>query len=66
MISLDIENYCHECSKFKPECTKLHYDYGKCTTLISCENKGVCANIKLYIEQQMARKEDHGQSGKKT
>lgn len=66
MISLDIQDYCHDCPKFEPECTKLYYGDGNCTTLISCENKGVCANIKLYIEQQLARKEDHGQSGKET
>ena len=64
MISLDVENYCHECSKFEPECTKLYCGDGNCITLISCENKGVCANIKLYIEQQMAKKEDYGQSRK--
>lgn len=57
MISLDVENYCHECAKFKPECTKLCYDGGKYTTLISCENKGVCANIKLYIEKQMTKEQ---------
>ena len=57
MISLDVENYCHECAKFEPECTKVYYGGGDCTTLISCENKGVCENIKLYIEQQMAKKE---------
>ena len=51
MISLDVENYCHECSKF-------YYGDGHWTTLISCENKGVCENIKLYIEQQMAKKEN--------
>lgn len=58
MISLDVENYCHECPKFEPECANFYYGDGKCTTLISCENKGVCANIKLYIEQQMAKKEN--------
>ena len=58
MISLDISDYCHECPKFEPECTNLYYDGGKCTTLISCKNKGVCANLKLYIEQQIVRKED--------
>ena len=57
MISLDIEKYCHECPKFEPECTKLYYDGGKCTTLISCENKGVCENIKLYIERQMTKEQ---------
>ena len=66
MISLDIQDYCHNCSKFEPECTKFYYGDGDCTTFISCENKGVCANLKLYIEQQMARKEDHGPSGEET
>lgn len=57
MISLDVENYCHECPKFEPECTKFYYGVDNCTTLISCESKGVCANLKQYIEQQLARKE---------
>lgn len=53
MISLDIADYCHECHKFEPECIKLHSVDGNCITLISCENKEICANIKLYIEKHM-------------
>lgn len=58
MLSLDVADYCQECPKFEPECTKFYYGDGNCTTLISCEKKGMCANIKLYIEKQMVGKED--------
>lgn len=57
MIKLEIADYCHECPNFEPKCTRLHYGDGNCMTSISCENRGTCANIKLYIEQQLAKKE---------
>lgn len=57
MIKLDIQDYCHNCPNFEPECTKFYSGDGNCTTSISCENKGVCANIKLYIDKQIAAKE---------
>ena len=56
MIKLEVAEYCHECSNFEPKCTRFYSD-GNCTTSISCEKRGMCANIKLYIEQQLARKE---------
>ena len=52
MLSLDVADYCQECPKFEPECTKFYYGDRNCTTLISCENNGMCANIKLYIEKR--------------
>lgn len=81
MIKLDIQDYCHNCPIFEPECVKYYAD-NKCTmTLVSCTRKGICANIKQYIEEQIARNERpdfmttcfnkwegtaYGQSGKKT
>lgn len=59
MISLDVENYCQECPKFEPVCTKYYYGTGNATTYVSCKHKGVCANLKQYIEQQIARKEHY-------
>lgn len=60
MISLDIENYCHNCSEFEPDCkTIIYMADGKIIvdTLVTCEHKDRCRNIKTYIEQQLARKE---------
>ena len=57
MIALQVENYCQECPKFEPECTKYYYGIDNCTTLISCTNSGLCANLKLYIEQQAIKRE---------
>lgn len=57
MISLDVENYCQNCPDFKPRCTRIYADNVCIDTLVQCERKDVCSNIKTYIEQQMARKE---------
>lgn len=57
MISLDIENYCHECSRFEPVANKLYADGEAIMMMVSCQNKNLCANLKQYIEQQIARKE---------
>lgn len=60
MISLDVENYCHNCSEFEPDCQTIKYmSDGKIIvdTLVKCEHKDRCRNIKTYIEQQLVRKE---------
>ena len=58
MISLNVAKYCQKCPKFEPECKKLYCGDGSCITTIFCENDVICANIKLYIEQQQIRCKD--------
>ena len=58
MISLDVENYCQNCPDFEPCCAKIYSDNICIDTLVRCALKEICANLKTYIEQQMARKED--------
>ena len=57
MISLQVESYCQDCPKFEPECSKFSADNRTYMTLISCVNRGLCANLKQYLEEQTARKE---------
>lgn len=57
MITLQVENYCQNCSKFEPECCKYDANDRSNMTVISCTNRGLCANLKQYIEGQMVRKE---------
>lgn len=59
MIALAVENYCHECSDFDPVCDKIYADSKCVTSLVTCVNRARCANLKLYIEQQMARRKEH-------
>ena len=56
MISLDIENYCHNCPKFEPECQKLYADNSICETIIQCTNKGLCMNLKQHIQHEIEKK----------
>ena len=58
MIKLEMDDYCQECPNCEPKCVKFYYGDGNCTTSISCENRGMCTNVKLYIEQQQIRCKD--------
>lgn len=64
MIALDVENYCHECGDFDPVCDKLYADNNCVTALVTCVNRARCANLKRYIEEQVARKEKRDESDK--
>ena len=63
MIKLEVEDYCQDCPEFEPAYSHIRYlSTGKCDTFVECEHR-----IKCYgIAKSMARKEDHGQSGKET
>ena len=50
MIKLAIEDYCHNCNNFKPEITVGRWYDGGTDTVILCEHKDVCDNIKWHIE----------------
>ena len=58
MIQLNVENYCHNCHAFSPRCARIYANNICVDTLVQCERKEVCSNLKRYIEQQIDRKED--------
>ena len=61
MIRLDVEKYCEQCLDFNPDITypsRSGKDYGDLVlsdTIVRCENRKRCANIKRYLEQQYKR-----------
>ena len=65
MIRIEVEGYCHACLDFSPDITKPQREelpgggYSFTDTIIQCEHKKRCANIKRYLEQQ-ARSEASG------
>lgn len=63
MIKLDVDEYCHGCSEFKPEASyekavaykgKLVYS----TTYVYCTNREHCNAIKEYLEKKLKGGQD--------
>lgn len=60
MIRLEVEGYCQQCMDFSPEVTKAKRllgpegeDLGYLGhTVVRCEHRQRCANIKRYLERQ--------------
>jgi len=52
MISLNVESYCDECAEFEPVCQKLFADLKTIATIVECEHRSLCANLKKHIEQE--------------
>lgn len=59
MIRLDVENYCNSCMDFVPDVIKPNRLFNPDTfewylgdTVVQCEHRKRCANIKRYLEQQ--------------
>lgn len=57
MISLDIQEYCHNCPDFEPEKVVIK-SFAEIFTFIQCENKGRCMAIAERIREELARKEN--------
>ena len=61
MIRLEVEGYCQECLDFSPDVTTAKRlfsidgeEYGNIgDTIVRCEHRKRCANIKRYLERQM-------------
>lgn len=59
MIKIDVEGYCQQCLDFTPDVVAPTKAYSEgnvvfqSDTLIRCEHRKRCANIKRYLEQQM-------------
>jgi hypothetical protein len=57
-IRLEVENYCNACLEFVPDVVKPQRTIlpdGACTftdTIVMCEHRKRCNNIKRYLEQQ--------------
>lgn len=58
MIKVEVEGYCHACLDFSPDVIKPQRvladngDYVFTDTIIQCEHKKRCQNIKRYLEQK--------------
>ena len=57
MISLDIQDYCHNCPDFEPEKVMIRNPL-EVYTFVQCENKGRCRAIAGHIKKELARKEN--------
>lgn len=57
MVALSVENYCHNCSDFKPVVEKRYIAGGPCNQFIHCKYSKRCRVIEEHIrkcsEQEM-------------
>lgn len=51
MIELEVEDYCHGCGEFEPECEKLYANGGVFRTSVTCVNATKCRNLKNYLDR---------------
>ena len=60
MIRLEIADYCNNCQEFKPEVYGQNL-YGNGDeyheTIIRCEHRRLCEDIKNYLEKQTKEKD---------
>ncbi len=57
MISLDIQDYCHNCPDFEPVKAVAETPF-EIYTCVQCENKGKCEAIAGHIREQLAGKKE--------
>ena len=59
MIRIDVEDYCHSCCDFSPDVIPPARSFSdnmavkQTDTIVQCEHRKRCANIKRYLDQQM-------------
>lgn len=60
MIRVEVEEYCHACLDFSPDVIKPQRvrcvdgdNAAQSDTVIKCEHRKRCANIRRYLEHQM-------------
>lgn len=62
MITLEVADYCHNCTRFEADVEKDNMYAADslvlCNTYISCKNHELCAAIKRYLETTGKEKED--------
>lgn len=61
MITLDVADYCHDCSGFEPVANKIYNTNGDAfMTKVECERAKHCHNLMRYLERQYKKQEvDH-------
>lgn len=59
MIRLMIEEYCHSCLDFTPDVVKPQraVEASMTDTVVRCEHRKRCENIKRYLERTMVKGE---------
>lgn len=70
MITLKVEDYCHDCPDFEPDVEKevqrwegvdydtmTSYDYTRAHTTIYCKHRYRCESVKSYLERQKKEEE---------
>lgn len=57
MISLDIQDYCHNCPDFEPEKVVVRSPL-EVYTFVQCEHKGKCMAIAGRIRKELAEKKE--------
>lgn len=60
MITLDVEEYCHECRGFIPKVeSSITTDISAVDTVIRCENYKNCRRLMLYLTKYVKKKEEN-------
>lgn len=61
MIELQVENYCQNCSDFKPKIDRIHEEYFGCLQTVYCANRERCENIyqEAMKEARMEVRNEH-------
>ncbi len=56
MITLEIEEYCQECSDFTPECSRIYVEDlaldRHVSTRVTCEYANRCKQLVRYLKKQ--------------
>lgn len=57
MITLDMEEYCHDCPNFEPEVLKDKWD-----EVVFCKYHETCHRFMTYLKSRLAKEkgDDHG------
>lgn len=62
MIRVEVQDYCQSCPEFEPDVersTQIYADFkvvGQTDTVIRCEHRTRCENIKRYIDKEKGEK----------
>lgn len=56
MITLDVNEYCHECSQFIPKAVMLTANGSAIQTCVKCQNEEMCHEIYMTAQRNLMRK----------
>lgn len=57
MITLNIETYCENCSKFEAETAHIYAGGNYIQTIVSCEHKQICMAIAEQLKARLKEEE---------